>query len=312
VIKNAERKAEVKEKNMDMETAKTEKEALTEGALCLEGGSLRGLFTCGVLDVLMENNLYFSYVNGVSAGAMCGMSYLSRQIGRTKRVNIDFLHDRRYISVKNLFRNRQIFNFDFLFGRLSNEYLPFDWKKFFDSPQKFEVVATRCTTGQAEYFDKDTCSSFVAALSASASIPVLSRMVTIDGKKYLDGGISVPVAYRRAMDLGYRKMVVVLTREKGFVKQQEKQWFMKGYERYFKPLPEFLSMLKDRPERYNRMTAEMEELENKGEIMIIRPEKPVEVKRIEQDPKKLEELYEEGRAVMEKSLPKLKEYLGIQ
>jgi len=284
---------------------------LTNAALCLEGGSLRGLFTAGVLDILMENHIYTAYVNGVSAGSMCGMNYISRQCGRTKHVNIDFLHDRRYISVKNLLRDRQIFNFEFLFGRLSSEYLPFDWRTFFDSPQKFETVATRCTTGKAEYFDKDSCQTMIAALWASASMPLLSRMVTVNGRKYLDGGISVPVAYQRAFDLGYEKVIVVLTRDKKYRKGPENRLIEKGYRRYFAPLPELLKMIETRQERYNEMYEELDKLEKEGKVLIIRPDRPVRVKRVEQNPEKLEELYREGKKVAENQIPEIRSFLGI-
>jgi len=294
------------------ESKELTKDQMIPAALCLEGGSLRGLFTAGVLDVLMENNIYTSYVNGVSAGSMCGMSYVSRQPGRTKHVNIDYLHDRRYISLKNLMTHRQIFNFEFLFGRLSSEYLPFDWKTFFASPQKFETVATRCRTGQAEYFDKDTCPTIVAALEASASMPLLSRMITVEGKKYLDGGVSVPIAYERAFDLGYCKVIAVLTREEDYRKEPISKWMVKGYERYFKPLPEFLVAVKTRPERYNNMLSDLKKMETEGKIFIIRPQKPVQVKRVEQDPEKLEALYREGRRVTEEMLPAIRQYLEIR
>lgn len=285
---------------------------MTEGALVLEGGSLRGVFTAGVLDVLIEQEIELSYVNGVSAGSMSGMSYISKQSGRTIRVNLDYVRDKRFLSFRNMVRNRSIFNFDFLFGELSDTLVPFDYDTFNNSRQIFEVVATRCKTGKPEYFEKSTSEDFISAVKASSSIPVLSSMISVNGKKYLDGGCSMPVAYQRAIDLGYEKVVVILTREKGYRKPLLDKWTKKGYERYFGPLPKLLKALEDVPERYNRMQEEIDQLEAEGRIFVIRPDKHVTVQRTEQDKRKLESLYEDGRRLAEANLDDLKRYLGIE
>ncbi len=285
---------------------------MTEGALVLEGGSLRGVFTAGVLDVLIEQEIELSYVNGVSAGSMSGMSYISKQSGRTIRVNLDYVRDKRFLSFRNMVRNRSIFNFDFLFGELSDTLVPFDYDTFNNSRQIFEVVATRCKTGKPEYFEKSTSEDFISAVKASSSIPVLSSMISVNGKKYLDGGCSMPVAYQRAIDLGYEKVVVILTREKGYRKPLLDKWTKKGYERYFGPLPKLLKALQDVPERYNRMQEEIDQLEAEGRIFVIRPDKHVTVQRTEQDKRKLESLYEDGRRLAEANLDNLKRYLGIE
>ena len=285
---------------------------MTEGALVLEGGSLRGVFTAGVLDVLIEQEIELSYVNGVSAGSMSGMSYISKQSGRTIRVNLDYVRDKRFLSFRNMVKNRSIFNFDFLFGELSDTLVPFDYDTFNNSRQIFEVVATRCKTGKPEYFEKSTSEDFISAVKASSSIPVLSSMISVNGKKYLDGGCSMPVAYQRAIDLGYEKVVVILTREKGYRKPLLDKWTKKGYERYFGPLPKLLKALQDVPERYNRMQEEIDQLEAEGRIFVIRPDKHVTVQRTEQDKRKLESLYEDGRRLAEANLDNLKRYLGIE
>lgn len=283
---------------------------MTEGALVLEGGSLRCMFTAGVLDVLMENDIKLSYVNGVSAGSMCGLNYVSGQQGRMYEINKQFLRDKRYISFHNLVRNRQVFNFDFVFGELSDRLIPFDYKAFEESEQKYEAVATRCKTGRPEYFTKGVCKDMMAAVQASASMPVLSRMITVEGKKYLDGGISMPIAYRRAMDLGYEKIVVVLTRNEGYRKKPLTHMKRKVYDQYFSPLLELRKSLYDVPDRYNRMQEEISRLEEEGMFFVIRPDSPVRVSRLERNFKKLDELYQEGRKVGANHLQKLKEYLG--
>lgn len=284
---------------------------MTEAALVLEGGSLRGLFTSGVLDTFVEQGIECSYVNGVSAGSMNGMNYVSKQIGRTLEVNQQYLHDKRYLSFENMVKNRQIFNFDFLFGELSRNLIPFDYEAFYGSPQKFEVVATRCRTGKPEYFEKSTCSDMMAAVKASSSMPVLSKMIDVDGKKYLDGGVSMPIAYGRAIELGYQKIVLILTRHNGYQKPPLSPLMRSAYARYFAPLPELQESLYEVPERYNRMQEEIGELEREGRIFVIRPEFPVTVSRVERDLRKLEELYEEGRRVALEQLPRLREYLGL-
>lgn len=284
---------------------------MTEGALVLEGGSLRCMFTAGVLDVMIEQGVELSYVNGVSAGSMNGMNYISKQVGRTLRVNREYLHDKRYISFRNMLKNRLIFNFDFLFGELSTDLIPFDRETFDASPQRFEVVATRCKTGKPEFFEKGVCENMDAAVQASCSIPLLSKMIEVEGKKYLDGGVSLPIAYQRAMDQGYEKVIVILTREEGYRKKPLDSWTMRAYDRYFKPLPRLRAALAEVPDRYNRMQEELAELETQGRIFIIRPQLPVVVSRIEQDEKKLEALYAEGRRVGEERLAELKRYLGI-
>ncbi len=284
---------------------------MTEGALVLEGGSLRGVFTAGVLDVFMEQEIKMSYVNGVSAGSMSGMSYVSKQIGRTIKVDLDYINDKRFLSFRNLVEKRSIFNFDFLFGELSNTLVPFDYDTFYQSEQIFEVAATRCKTGKPEYFEKSTCENFIDAVKASSSIPILSRMISVGGKKYLDGGCSMPIAYQRAIDLGYEKIVLVLTREPGYRKPPLDKWTKKGYERYFQPLPKFLKALEDVPERYNRMQEEIDRLEKEGRIYVIRPDHHVTVQRTEQDKRKLEALYQEGRRLALVHMDSLKAYLKM-
>lgn len=284
---------------------------MTEGALVLEGGSLRGLFTAGVLDVLMERGIAFSYINGVSAGAMNALSYISGQPGRTLRVDLDYLHDKRFMSFRNLIKNREIFSFSFLFGELSETLVPFDYDAFYASPQEFEAVATRCKTGKPEYFSNKTCPEILQAVQASSSIPVLSHMVAVEGKKYLDGGVSMPVAYQRAFDKGFDKAVVVLTRHHGFRKKPADRWSDKAFHRYFAPLPEFLEAVEEIPDRYNRMQEEMDALEAEGKLFILRPKETVMVSRFERDKLKLQKLYGDGRHVMEEQLEAMCDFLGI-
>ncbi len=284
---------------------------MTEGALVLEGGSLRGLFTAGVLDVFMERGIQFSYVNGVSAGAMNGLSYISNQPGRTLRVDLDYLHDKRFMSFRNLVKKREIFSFEFLFGELSEKLVPFDYEAFAASPQEFEAVATRCKTGKPEYFSNKTCSEIFQAVQASSSIPVLSHMIDVEGKKYLDGGVSMPIAYDRAFAKGFSKAVVVLTRNQGFRKKPTDAWSDKAFHRYFSPLPQFLDAIEEIPDRYNRMQEEMDALEAEGKLFILRPDQPVKVSRFERDKMKLQKLYGDGRRIAEERMEEMCAFLEI-
>ena len=283
---------------------------ILKGALCLEGGSLRGLFTAGVLDAFLDSDLYIEYVNGVSAGSMNGMNYVSKQRGRSKRINLKYLHDKRYISFRNMFTSRQIFNFDFLFGDISNKYDPFDWEAFNDKSQKYEAVATDVITGESAYFDKDSCSDIIAAVKASSSIPVMSKMIDVDGRKYLDGGISTSIAYNRAFELGYSKVVAVLTREEGYRKKPVNKVNESICKRYFKPLPKLVDKLMTVPKRYNEMQEEMDTLANEGRLLIIRPPKKVIVQRLEKSVAKLESLYKEGYEEGMKNIENVRKFLS--
>lgn len=285
---------------------------LLKGAMCLEGGSLRGLFTAGVLDALLDNEVYIEYVNGVSAGSMNGMNYISRQRGRSKRINLKYLHDKRYISYKNMFKSRQIFNFDFLFDDISNKYDIFDWESFNDKAKKYEVVATDVITGESRFFDKNNCSDIISAVKASASMPVMSKMIDVEGRKYLDGGISTPIAYKRAFDVGYSKAIVVLTREEGYRKKPVNKINESIYKRYFKPLPNLVEKLMTVPERYNRMQEEMEELAKDGKLLIIRPQNKVTVQRLEHNSVKLEKLYNEGYEEGLKNIENIKNFITLK
>ena len=285
---------------------------LLKGAMCLEGGSLRGLFTAGVLDALLDNEVYIEYVNGVSAGSMNGMNYISRQRGRSKRINLKYLHDKRYISYKNMFKSRQIFNFDFLFDDISNKYDIFDWESFNDKAKKYEVVATDVITGESKFFDKNNCSDIISAVKASASMPVMSKMIDVEGRKYLDGGISTSIAYKRAFDGGYSKAIVVLTREEGYRKKPVNKINESIYKRYFKPLPNLVEKLMTVPERYNKMQEEMEELAKEGKLLIIRPQNKVTVQRLEHSSVKLEKLYNEGYEVGLKNIENIKNFIALK
>ena len=261
---------------------------MQNGALILEGGSLRSLFTSGVLDVFMEHNLYFSDVTGVSAGSLTGVNYVSRQPGRSAKLNIDYVNDKRYLGVNNLILHHEIFNFDFLFNDLSHSILPMDFDTFYKSPQHFTAVATNLRTGEAEYFEKSSCSDILAAIRASSSMPMLSKAVKMNGELYL---------------------VLVLTRQQGYRKLYTKPSMLHLYAKYFRHFPKFLSALYAVPTRYDAQQREIDRLEKEGRIFVIRPQGPVNVSHTEKDTAKLKALYEEGRQEAERRMDALKRYV---
>lgn len=279
------------------------------GALVLEGGSLRCLFSAGIVDVLLEHDIHLPLVLGVSAGALTGANYLSKQIGRTADVNLQFVNDRRYLGLSTLLRHHMVFNFDFLFGEISRNLLPFDFQEFLTTTQRFICVATNCETGEPEYFEKGRCRDIFEAMKASCSIPLLSKMITLDGKKYLDGACSLAIPYQKALDEGCEKILVITTRHKGYRKMPISRVaghaYMAGYRNY----PKLVSSLLSAPRSYARELRRLDALEDAGRMLVLRPETPITISRTERDVGKLKALYEEGRRQGEKNLERIKAYL---
>lgn len=285
---------------------------MQKGALILEGGSLRAMFTSGVLDVLTEGDVLFEYVNGVSAGALSGYDYISLQAGRSRDINETFCGDKRFLGLQNLFRNGGVFNFDFLFGDVCDALNPLDRETFNASRQKFEVIATDCLTGLPAYFEKSGYSpeEFLTACRASSSMPGLSDIVRLRNVPYLDGGCSCNVAYRRAIELGYDRIVVVLTRPYGYRNKPENTQAMnRAFNRLYRRYPAFLEALHEMNRTHNRIYGEIEQLEREGRIFVLRPSRPVTVKRLERDAAKLDQLYQDGRRVMLDQLDDMMLYL---
>ena len=260
--------------------------------LVLEGGGMRGVFTSGVLDAFMKHDLYFPYVVAVSAGACNGLSYMSRQPRRARFSNIDMLKKYDYISLKSLLTQGSIFDPNILYERFPNEIVPFDYDAYRTNPGIFEMVTTNCLTGHAEYLtEKQSAQRLTAIVKASSSLPYVAQITEVDGVPMLDGGIidSIPVV--RAIDMGYSPNVVIMTRNRGF-RSSERD--IKIPRLFYKDYPRLRVALSHRVEVYNRQLELVERMEDWGEIICIRPERPMEVDRICRDVDKLEALYEEG------------------
>lgn len=263
--------------------------------IVLEGGGMRGIYTAGVLDFFINKNIYFPYVIGVSAGACHALNYLSGQKGRDKDIALKFLGDKRYLSFRNLIRTGEIFGFDFIFGELSEKLLPFDYEAFENSKQELVVGVTNCITGQCEYFYKSKTSTdeILKVVRASSSLPFISKEVIINGKAYMDGGISSSIPLKKAIDDGCEYNIVVLTRNKGYRKKPSKLTRKLSKLKY----RNFRGLSKAVGERYKKYNSELEFVENmekEGKVFVIRPQKHINVSRVEKDKNKIFQLYKQG------------------
>ena len=265
--------------------------------LVLEGGGLRGVFTCGVLDCFMDHGIRFPFTVGVSAGACNGLSYMSGQRGRARSSNIDMMEKHHYVGFKYLITQGCIMDYKLLFEDFPEKIIPYNYDAYFSNPDRFVMVTTNCLTGEAEYFEEKSSSERVMSIvRASSSLPFVSKITYVDGVPMLDGGIvdSIPVQY--ALDQGYEKLVVILTRNKGYRKKEGKMRIAKAFYRKY---PELQKALSVRNIRYNQTMDLIEKLEAEGRITVIRPIRPIEVGRIEKDTTKLAALYQEGYEVAE-------------
>ncbi len=263
-----------------------------KSGLILEGGGMRGVFTSGVLDCFMDNGIRFPYTIGVSAGACNGLSYISNQRGRAKFSNIDLLEKYNYIGIKHLLKKGNIMDFDLLFHTFPDEIIPYDYEKLASCKEHYEMVTTSCKTGEACYYEeKKDPKRVIDIVKASSSLPFVCPITYVDDEPMLDGGIADSIPLMRARELGYDNNVVVLTRNKGYRKKEKD---MKFVSLFYKQYPAMQEAIRNRNRIYNEQISMIEALEERGEIVVIRPEKPVEVDRMERDSKKLIALYEEG------------------
>lgn len=266
-------------------------------ALVLEGGGMRGVFTSGVLDAFMKHDLTFPYVVAVSAGACNGMSYVSHQPRRARISNIDYLARYKYIGLRHLVTQGCIFDRELLYDKFPNQYLPFDFDTFFSSPMTFEMVTTNCLTGQPMYLsERHDRQRALDIVRASSSLPYVSKIVDVDGIPMLDGGIVDSIPLQHAIDMGHPTNVLVLTRNRGYRNTGKD---MKIPRFIYRKYPRLRVVLSRRLAAYNAQLEYVERMEDEGRVICIRPERPMEVDRIEKDIAKLERLYEEGFALGE-------------
>jgi predicted patatin/cPLA2 family phospholipase len=276
--------------------------------LVLEGGAMRGLFTAGVLDVLMAARIVFDGAVGVSAGAAFGCNYKSWQAGRVLRYNTRFCKDRRYCSLTSLLTTGDLYGADFCYRRLPEELDPFDWETYEKNPMEFYAVCTDLESGEPVLF---SCTGkrerVMDIFRASASMPLVSRTVWLDGKPYLDGGIAVSVPLALWEKRGYEKNVVVLTQPRDYVKKASRVTALTSLR--YRKYPAFCQAAKERFSHYNAEREYVFQREKEGKAFVIAPPAPLPVGRTEKDPEKLRLAYEWGKAEAEKNLSSLKEFL---
>lgn len=276
--------------------------------ITMEGGASRTVFSCGVTDALLEEDIMPDYFVGVSAGIAYGVSYLSGQKGRNLTIIQKYMNDKRYMGVRHLLKNRNFYNIPFVFEEIPNKLEAFDYKAFLEYPGKVEACVTNLHTGKAEYLEVPRQDDKFEVLVASCALPILFQPVKVGKHYYLDGGISDSVPYKHAMEEGCDKNIVILTRERGYVKKAERagELSMKLYKKY----PNIVEDLRTRPERYNKCMKELSEMEKAGEVFVIAPETTYGIGRTESNPEKLTKLYEEGYAQARRQMADLKRYLG--
>lgn len=265
---------------------------MVEAGLILEGGGMRGTYTTGVLDLLMDADLYFRHVYGVSAGACHACSYGSRQRGRAVRTVTDYLDDQRYAGVRSLVRTGDYFGVQMIYDEIPNRLIPFDYDAFLHGGMELTAVLTDCVTGQAEYVKVGDLRRDMTVIRASSSLPLLSKSVQIGGKSYLDGGIADSIPLARSISDGNRKNLVVLTRHRGYRKGPGRMNALigLGYRKY----PELVESAKTRHLRYNQALDLIEEQERRGNVFVIQPQAPLEIGRLERDRDKLLALHRQG------------------
>ncbi len=268
---------------------------MTETGLILEGGARRGVFTSGVLDYFMEKNLYLPYVAGASAGACNAIDYVSRQIGRTRDCMIPKVRSERYVSVRKTLKKRTLFDMDMVFDEFPRKIYPFDFETYFQSSMTCDIVVTNCLTGKAEYVDeRQDRERLLKLVRASSSLPVLTKIVEIDGVPYCDGGVADAVPLFHAMRNGRRRNIVVLTRNPGYRKTYSAR-SQRIYNVALRQYPNLRRVLAERHIGYNRLMEylEKQEREKTGRVLVIRPTMPI-IRRAENNKDRLNAFYLHG------------------
>lgn len=285
-------------------------DTIVPGCMVLEGGSFRGCYTSGVLDVLMENGINLQTTIGTSAGALNGYNYVAGEIGRAAKINLGYRHDRRYMGPRTLAKNRGVVGFDFLLNEVEEE-IPFNRERFEAPNRRFLVTVTNCETGQVRYCEKGITPDFQKAVQASASMPFVSDMVEVDGVPCLDGGCAVKIPYRWALDNGFEKILVVRTRPAEYRRPQETKAFTELTERIYRNYPQLVELLDNQSEQYNGACRKLEQLQEQGKLLMLCPSGSISVSAIEGDMERLGALYLLGRADAKLMLPQIRAYFGL-
>ncbi len=275
--------------------------------LVLEGGAMRGMFTAGVLDVFMDENIHIDGIVGVSAGVLFGANFPSKQRGRALRYNLKYLNDPRYLGFRSLITTGNIVNKEFAFYDVPFKLDIFDNETFKQSPIDFYATLTNIETGLAEYHKITDPFAQMETLRATSAMPYVSNIVEVDGKKYLDGGIADSIPLKQCQALGYDKIIVVLTRPLDYRKSPSNPLFSKlFYHKY----PKLVEALTHRYKNYNECVEQVIEQQEQGNIFVIRPSQTLPIKRIEKDPAKIQAMYDLGVSDAQREIENLKAYLS--
>lgn len=278
--------------------------------LVLEGGAMRGMFTCGILDVFLEKGIDFDSTIGVSAGAVFGCNYKSRQIGRALRYNKRFCRDPRYCSVRSLMKTGDLYGAEFCYDELPNELDPFDYDTFERNPMEFWCVTTDVETGKARYdLMKDGRGDDMKLMRASASMPLVSRPVSVRGRELLDGGIADPIPFDFMLSGNVDRCLVILTQPYDYIKKKNSMLPLFGlfYKGKRKGIRDAMGI---RHEVYNSQTERLKTLEKEGRVFVLRPAFPLEIGKTEKDPSRLQAVYDEGRRLALEKLDEIKAYIS--
>lgn len=278
--------------------------------LIMEGGAMRGMFTAGVMDVLMENGIEFDGAIGVSAGAAFGVNYKSGQAGRVIRYNTRFVTDKRYCGYRVLLKTGNIFSTDFCYGEVPLRLDAFDFDAYEKNPMEFYVVATDIESGEAVYHKYEgRMDHGFDWIRASASLPLVSQIVEIDGRRLLDGGVADSIPVRFFESIGYDRSIAVLTRPRGYQKSKNKLLPLSKI--IYRKYPKLLEAIANRHIEYNETLSYVEQREREGRLFVIRPECEIPVRRVEKDPENLRAAYEMGRKEALSRLDGIKEFLSL-
>lgn len=274
--------------------------------LVLEGGTFRPIFSCGVMDALLSENIMLPYCVGVSAGIADAVSYISRQPQRNLEIMQKYRNDKRYMGKSHLRKEKSLFGLDFVFGEIPDKLVPFDWDSFLKYEGQLLVGVTNAETGQAEYKNGKDMDEKFTMLRATCALPMFFPAIELDGKKYYDGGLADPIPVQKALDDGCDKLIIILTQPKGFVKRHERYNKM-GAHLLARKYPEIKKSILSRPERYNETVKYCEALAKEGKAMIIRPTHPLD--SFESDVRKLEMAYWHGYRMTKEKMSRIKRFI---
>lgn len=277
--------------------------------LVLEGGAMRGMYTAGVLDTLFDNDINIDNIIGVSAGALFGVNYYSKQKGRVIRYSKRFCKDLRYMSILSLILTGNIVNKNFAYYKVTEKYDPFDNNKFIETNKDFYAVVTNIDTGEAEYIKITNPIEEMEVLRATSAMPLVSKPVVINNKKYLDGAVSDSIPIKKMIEMGYDKIIVILTRPDDYLKEELNVNTIKRINSKYKKYPKLIEDMMERPKKYNKTLEYIKKLEQDKKIFVIKPSQKLDINVIERHKHKLQEVYDLGVNDARNYIKELKEYL---